>query len=71
MIKRLGILFIFLSSLISFGQEISSTIRGTVVDNLSEEPIFGATIILQGTDPLIGTQTDLDGIFKMENARII
>lgn len=70
MINRLLAILFVLFGLTSLGQGITSTIRGTVVDNLSEEPIFGASIILQGTDPLIGAQSDIDGRFKMENVPV-
>ena len=48
-------------------QDLTQTIRGRVIDNDNQMPAIGATIIIPGTDPLIGTVTDIDGYFKLEN----
>jgi hypothetical protein len=47
------------------GQTINQTIRGTVTDKDSGAPIVGVTIVLMGSDPLIGSVTDIDGIFRL------
>lgn len=47
--------------------EITQTIRGTVVDKVSHIPLTGATVVLIGSNPPIGAVTDLDGEFKLEN----
>jgi hypothetical protein len=46
-------------------QELTQTIRGTVVDKISKTTLPGATVLVVGTDPLIGSTTDLDGNFKL------
>ncbi len=43
------------------------TIRGIVVDEDSKSPIIGANIIIIGSDPILGTTSDIDGRFKIEN----
>ncbi|MEO1712315.1 MAG: carboxypeptidase-like regulatory domain-containing protein, partial [Bacteroidota bacterium] len=43
------------------------TVRGQVLDADSKAPLIGVNLILLGTDPLLGTTTDLDGTFKLEN----
>ncbi|MEM1217887.1 MAG: TonB-dependent receptor [Bacteroidota bacterium] len=43
------------------------TVRGQVLDADSKVPLIGVNLILLGTDPLLGTTTDLDGRFKLEN----
>jgi len=46
-------------------QTLTQTIRGTVVDKVSQTTLPGASIILVNSDPLIGTTTDPDGNFKL------
>ncbi|WP_289030153.1 carboxypeptidase regulatory-like domain-containing protein, partial [uncultured Algoriphagus sp.] len=41
-------------------------VKGTVSDAQSEYPLFGATVILLDSDPIIGTTTDEDGNFRLE-----
>ena len=49
------------------GQNITQTVRGTIVDADSKLPLQGATLVINGTDPLVGTSTDLNGIFRFKN----
>lgn len=51
---------------ILYSQTITQTIKGKVTDAEIRIPLPGATIILVGTDPLIGTSTDIDGNFRLE-----
>ncbi|MEL6944924.1 MAG: carboxypeptidase-like regulatory domain-containing protein, partial [Bacteroidota bacterium] len=46
----------------SFGQ---GTIRGSIKDAANGENLLFANIVVDGTDPLIGTQSDLDGNFEL------
>lgn len=48
-------------------QEITQTIRGTVVDEVTEITLPGATILLLNTEPSLGDVTNLDGVFRIEN----
>lgn len=43
----------------------TGTIRGTVVDAVTSEPLAGANIVVQDTDPVIGTATDDHGAFVL------
>jgi hypothetical protein len=56
--------FLFIAS-ISQAQELTQTIRGTVVDKVSKTSLPGATIAILKSDPLIGSTTDPDGNFKL------
>ena len=44
-------------------QEPRSVVRGVVVDAVSAEPLPGATVVLQPSDPLQGMVTDSLGAF--------
>ena len=47
-------------------QDLTQTVRGTIVDSDSEAPLIGAVVSIVGSSPLIGTATDLDGRFRLE-----
>lgn len=69
--KKPGFIFslLFFATLsVAFGQAdfYTQTIRGRVFDKISQSPLPGATVIIPGTDPLIGTSTDADGNFRLE-----
>ncbi len=44
----------------------SGTIRGTVVNAITHEPLPGANVTIQDTAPLIGTSTDAKGEFLLQ-----
>lgn len=67
--KQVLFLFIFLAS-ITYGQDITKTIRGTVTDKETYEPLIGARIILLESEPLIGAVTDDNGEFRLENVPV-
>lgn len=51
--------------------QITQTIRGKVVDKESKTPLIGASVILTtDTSKFIGSTTDIDGYFKLENIPI-
>jgi len=47
-----------------YGQEITQSIRGKVVDKDSQMPLPGASLIIADSDPQIGTTTDEYGEFN-------
>ena len=49
-----------------FGQQITQTIRGTITDADSKQPLEGVAIVLAG-NPLIAATSDAKGIFKLLN----
>ena len=72
--KIVKILFIgfgmFLFQLHMSAQDVTQTIRGKVVDAESQVSLPGATVVILGSDPLIGTTTDSFGNFTIENVKI-
>lgn len=50
----------------TFSQELTQTIRGSILDIDSKLPLIGAEVIIANTDPLIGTTTDENGNFRLE-----
>jgi TonB-linked SusC/RagA family outer membrane protein len=59
--------FIFLlCTYLSFSQEV--TIKGTVTDQVSGQPLPGVNVLLQGTSK--GASTDFDGLFQIKDVPI-
>lgn len=46
-------------------KEYTQTIRGQVLDQVTKTGLPGASIIIQDSDPLVGTTTDLNGHFVL------
>ncbi len=61
---------LLLFTLIGAAQELTQSIRGRIVDADSEFPAIGATVIVVGSSPFIGSATDIDGYFKLEDVPI-
>ena len=55
---------------LAFSQNLTQTVRGTIADVDSKLPLIGATVIIPGTDPLVGTATDVNGEFRLEKIPI-
>ncbi len=51
---------------LAFGQNLTQVVRGTIVDVDSKLPVIGATLVILGTDPMVGTSTDMNGIFRFD-----
>lgn len=62
--KILGVLFFMAINPLQ-AQQLTQTIRGTVIDQITKAPMPGATVVILGSDPVIGTNTDRDGYFKL------
>jgi len=68
LIASIIILFVFNSNITA--QIPTQTVKGLVVDADSDMPIVGVTIIFLGSDPIVGTTTDYDGIYKLKSIPI-
>ncbi len=64
-----GVLFLFsIQELIC--QFYTQNIKGKVVDKITQQPLPGANIVIQGTNPLLATTTDNYGNFRINNVPI-
>lgn len=61
------VIILLLRSSLSASQVLTQTLRGRVLDACTEQPLAGVTIITQGSDPLKGTVTDAEGVFRFDN----
>ncbi|MCF8279423.1 MAG: TonB-dependent receptor [Bacteroidales bacterium] len=65
---------LFLATTLSLAQQLSQTVRGTILDADSKLPLIGATIALASNATNggqgIGTVTDENGQFRFENVQI-
>ncbi|GJH40115.1 prevent-host-death protein [Capnocytophaga sp. HP1101] len=56
--------------IIAHGQEFTQTLKGNIFDESTHEPLMGATVVVQNSDPVIGTTTDEAGNFSITNLPI-
>ncbi len=65
--RSLLTLIIALFTTLAFTQNLTQTVRGTIIDTDSKLPLIGAQIIIADTEPIIGTTTDSNGKFRFDN----
>jgi len=58
------------SSVFIFAQDLTQTIKGQIIDESSHEPIPFATIVIIGTNAVLGTTSDMGGNYSIENVPI-
>jgi hypothetical protein len=58
-------LFSFFSFNALFGQKITQTVRGSVIDQDSQSSLPGANVVVAGSTPAIGVVTDEEGNFRL------
>ncbi|PKL88341.1 MAG: TonB-dependent receptor [Ignavibacteriae bacterium HGW-Ignavibacteriae-2] len=63
-------LIIVMFTTLAFSQKLTQTVRGTIIDTDTKLPLIGTNILIVGTDPAIGTTTDINGSFKIEGVPI-
>lgn len=62
LLKISSLLVFTLLTHFSSGQN-EQTLRGTLRDTDTQQPIVGATIFIPNSDPFVGTNSDIDGVF--------
>ncbi len=62
----LTLLITFSISLVS-GQDYTQTIRGTVTDQDTKQPLIGVNVVIPDTENFTGTTTNLEGDFRFED----
>lgn len=50
--------------------QTTQTIRGTVIDKVSQAPLPGAVVVLLNTEPVKGTSTDVEGRFAISQVTL-
>ena len=68
--KYLTVLYIMLQGLLVLSQQPTFFIRGIVTDQDSKVPISFASVFVIGISPTLGTTTDIDGKFRIENVPV-
>ena len=68
--KSIFSILIGLMAFSSYSQELTSVIRGTITDKVSQSTLIGVNVVLVGSDPMIGTTTDVNGDFRLENVPV-
>ena len=64
-------LFLLAVAVIGFSQnEKTQTVSGQIIDKTTKQPLVGATVILLGSNPVLGTTSDIDGKFIFSNVPI-
>jgi hypothetical protein len=48
----------------------TQTIKGLVIDETSEAPLYGATVMVVDTDPVLGAVTDENGRFEIQGVSV-
>ena len=64
------LLFFLQHPVVSQSQNLTQTIRGTVIDKESKTPLPGANVVVLNTNPLQGTSTDVNGKFRIDKVNI-
>ena len=60
-------LMIAVFTTLAFSQNLTQIVRGTILDVDSKLPLIGVTLVIHGTDPMVGTSTDINGSFRFKN----
>ena len=70
MSRYLFVIVLFFQVVPVIAQQPTQTIRGKVVDEDSEIPLPFVNIVLLNTDPVIGSTTNDEGVFVLEDVPV-
>lgn len=62
----IGVLFIIHAN----AQNFTQTIKGQILDQQAKTPVIGASVVVVGSFPLMGSVTDVDGYFRILNVPV-
>jgi len=65
--KTLLSVLLFFSFTFNATAQITQTVKGTVIDTDSEMPLIGANVEIISLDNKVGTVTDIDGLFRLND----
>ncbi len=65
--KQILLSLFFISHMQNYAQELTQTIRGTVLDKQTQSPLPGAIISILNSDPILVTSTNEFGKFRLDN----
>lgn len=65
-VKYLMMIFLLLSGVKIYSQDLKQTIKGRVTDKQTKVSLPGANVIILYSDPLIGASTDVDGYYYLK-----
>lgn len=69
--NRIICIILFTCTLLSAqAQQRSQTIRGRILDDQSQTPVVGATVLIKDSEPLLGATTDTEGYFAIRQVPI-
>ncbi|OFX25639.1 MAG: TonB-dependent receptor [Bacteroidetes bacterium GWA2_31_9b] len=70
-LKTSLLVFFFIMNIAAYSSNVQTqTIRGQIVDQDSKTPLIGANVIILNTDPIIGSSTDANGYFRLEQVHV-
>lgn len=64
---RIFIVILIFTTNLGFSQTVVQSVKGLICDNETLTPLIGATVVITGTNPLLGASTDLTGNYKIPN----
>ncbi len=70
MFKRALLCGFMLIASTGMAQQMTQTVRGTIVDQDSKAKLLGARVVIIGSDPVIGSVADENGKFKLEEVPV-
>ena len=59
-----------MSTTVAFSQQLTQTVRGTIIDMDSHLPLIGVSVILLGVEPFKGASTDINGEFRLDKIAV-